>query len=198
MSRGEVESQAAAARARAGPRGGDAAAGYTLLEMVVALAVFVVGLVLVAGVLIESHRMLAQVGVELRAPEVDGALDLLRVELQGAAGVGGGPAGGGPGWSRDRLMVTRPDGATVVYERQGRRLVRRWGGQEGRTVVPDLVSWRWRRLGPTLVTVEVVWEAGDRPAGVVASPRGRIGAGRGWRMERITAAVRGGGAGRGW
>ncbi|MFP3939751.1 MAG: prepilin-type N-terminal cleavage/methylation domain-containing protein [Thermoanaerobaculia bacterium] len=189
----------AKARCRAEPPRIAPAAGFTVLEMVVALVVLAVGLLLVAGVLIESHRMLAQVGVELRAPEVDGALDLLRAELQGAAGVSGGPPGGGPGWSRDRLVLVRPDGARVAYRRDGRRLVRRWNGSEsGRTAVPDLVSWRWRRVGPRLVTVEVVWEAGERPAGVVASPRGRIEAGRGWRTERITAALRGGGGRRAW
>ncbi|HSL85030.1 MAG TPA: hypothetical protein VLF66_19820, partial [Thermoanaerobaculia bacterium] len=151
---------------------------------------------LAAGLLMETHRMLAQAGLELRAPAAEEAIELLRAELQGAAGVTGGPPGGF-GWSRDRLVLVRPDGATVVYEREGRRLVRRVAGGE-RTAVQDLVSWRWRRDAARRVTVEVVYEGRRGAGGVVVSPRGAIEGTRDWRTRRVTAALRGGGAQRGW
>lgn len=171
-------------------------AGFSLVETVVTLAVVAVALALAAGILVETHRMLAQAGLELRAPAPEGAMDLLQAELQGAAGVAGGPVGG-VGWTRDRLVLLRPDGLSVVYERDGARLVRRVGGGE-RTAVPDLVSWRWRREAPRLVTVEVVYEGRRGPGGGIVSPRGRIEGTREWRERRLTAAVRGGGTRRGW
>lgn len=173
-----------------------AEAGFSLVEMLVTLAVVAVALALAAGILVETHRMLAQAGLELRSPAPEAALDLLRAELQGAAGVSGGPVGG-LGWTRDRLVLTRPDGVLVVYERDGVRLVRRAGEGE-RTAVPGLVSWRWRRGAPRLVTVEVVYEGRRGPGGGIVSPRGRIGGTEEWRTRRLTAAVRGGGTGRGW
>jgi prepilin-type N-terminal cleavage/methylation domain-containing protein len=178
-----------------------AEAGFSLVELVVALAVLAVGLGLAAGIVIESQRMAAQAGLELRQPAAEEALDLLRVELQGAAGAGGGPGLGGVayGWSRDRLVLVRPDGLTLTYERDGDRLVRRVGLEGvGRTAVPGLVSWRWAREGPNLVRVEVVYEARRGPGGVFVSPRGRIAGTHEWRERRLTAALRGGGSRRGW
>lgn len=175
--------------------------GFTLIEALVALAVTCVGLGLAAGLLIESHRMAAQAGLEIKRPAVEGPLTLLRHELQAAAGVarGASRAAIGSGGSRDRLVLVRPGQPPVVYEREGGRLVRRLGeGGEGRTVVPGLVSWRWFQAAPNLVTVEVVYDGGWGAPGGRVSPRGRIAGPRGWRTRRITAALRGGGARRGW
>jgi prepilin-type N-terminal cleavage/methylation domain-containing protein len=175
--------------------------GFTLVEALVALVVASVGLALAAGLVIESHRMAAQAGLEIRAPAVDGPLELLRRELQSAAGAGGGTsrASAGELGSRDRLVLVRPGEPPVVYEREGERLVRRVGaGGAGRTVVPALVSWRWFEPAPNLVTVEVVYDGGRGAPGGIVSPRGRIAVQRGWRTRRITAALRGGGAQRGW
>lgn len=175
--------------------------GFTLLEVVVALAVASVGLALAAGLLVESHRLAAQAGLEIRAPEVEAPLDLLRNELQSASGVARGRAAPGFGTvgSRDRLVLLRGDLPPVVYQREGDRLVRRTGdGESGRTVVPDLVSWLWFQPAPNLVIVDVVYDPGWGAPGGRLSPRGPIGAPQGWRTERFTAALRGGGARRGW
>lgn len=184
--------------------GRSATSGFTLLETVVALAVASVGIALAAGLLVESHRLAAQAGLEVRAPEVEAPLALLRQELQGASGVAHGTAARRPGaaGSRDRLVLARHDLPPVVYERDGDRLVRR-SSEEGeagdaRTVVPDLVSWRWFQAGPNLVTVEVVYDPGAGAPGGRYSPRGRIAAPRAWRTVRLTAALRGGGTTRGW
>lgn len=189
--------------ARAGATAGArrAEAGFSLAELVVALAVMAVGLALAAGVVVESQRLAAQAGLELRQPAAEEALDLLRAELQGAAGVSGGGGLGARafGWSRDRLALVRPDGLTLVYERDGDRLVRRVGlAGRGRTAVPGLVSWRWTLEGPNLVRVEVVYEGRRGPAGLLVSPRGPIAGTREWRVRHLTAALRGGGARRGW
>ena len=175
-------------------------AGFSLVELTVALAVLAVGLALAAGIVIESQRMAAQAGIELRQPAAEEALDLLRVELQGSAGVGGGAYGPGAfGWTRDRLVLGRHDGTTVVYERDGDALVRRVGlAGEGRRAVPGLISWRWAREGPNLVRVEVIYEGHRGPGGLFVSPKGPIGGTSEWRTRRLTAALRGGGAQRGW
>lgn len=175
-------------------------AGFTLVETVVALAVGAVCFALAAGLLIESHRLAAQAGLEIRTPEAAGPLDLLRNELQSASGVAGATtASASATGSRDRLVLVRHGLPAVIYEREGDRLVRRVGTRgEGRTVVPDLVSWRWVRLGPNLVTVEVVYDPGWGAPGGVMKTRGRIAAPRPWRTTRFTAAIRGAGANRGW
>lgn len=176
-------------------------AGFTLLEAVVALAVASVGLALAAGLLIETHRLAAQVGLELRAPAVEAPLELLRSELQSAAGIaasrGAHPAGGAG--SRDRLVLVRHGAPPIVYERDGDRLVRRVGETgRARTVVPRLVSWRWFQPAPGLVTVEVVHGGGRGAPGGRVSLRGRIAEWRRPRAVRITAALRGAGGDRGW
>lgn len=174
------------------------AAGFSLLEMVVTLAVVGVGLGLAAGLLVEGHRIAAQAGLEIRTPEVEGPLALLRNELRSASAIGAGGAVGA--WSRDRLELRGPGGEPVVYERRGSRLVRRVG-EEGavRTVVPDLVSWRWFRTAPRLLTVEVVYDPGwGAPGGIVAPGRRRIAGPRSWRTRRFVVALRGTGTDRGW
>lgn len=180
--------------------------GFTVLEITVALLVAAVGLAIAAGLLIQSHRMATQAALDIRAPDPEGPLALLENEIRGASRFGPGGAGssavppGSGGWSRDRLVLTRGDDSVVLYERDGRRLVRRSGPSDpGRVVVPELRSWRWLPLGPNLVAVEVVYERGLRPTGGVVTPRGRRLAERSPPVtHRAVVALRGAGGNRGW
>lgn len=175
------------------------AAGSTLIELLVALAVLAVGLLLAAGLLVQAYRMLAQSGIELRAPVEELAVARIRQDLQGATGLARPPLL--PGWDRDRLALVTPDGEVIVYERQGDDLVRQVVGGGRNLVLPRLVSWRWLAVAPGLVSVEVVYERAAGARHGVVDPAGPIGGVTGvasWRTLRVTAALRGAGLGRGW
>jgi hypothetical protein len=170
------------------------------------MLVTAVALAIAAGLLIQSHRMATQAALDIRAPDPEGPLALMETEIRGASGLGPGGRGSGAdrrgsgGWSRDRLVLTRGDDGVVVYERDGRRLVRRSGPSDpGRVVVPELRSWRWLPLAPNLVAVEVVYERGLRPTGGVVTPRGRRLAERAPPVtHRAVIALRGAGGTMGW
>lgn len=183
-----------------------AAAGFTLVEAAVALAVLGVGLLIAGSLLIQAHTMLAQAGIRARVPISEPVLDRLRAEIQGASGIDAGPSPL-PGWSRDRLTLVFPDGRRVRYETDGPRLMRSdllpasgggapaWGPE--RPLLDDVVSWRWVVAGPRLLSVEVTYRDVD-PRGPVLDPTGPIARPERWRTREITAALRGGGLGWGW
>jgi prepilin-type N-terminal cleavage/methylation domain-containing protein len=172
-------------------------AGTTLVELLVALVVLAVGLALAAGLLIQSYRMLAQSGIEMRDPAAELAMNQLRADLQGASRVVDGSLLAG--WSRDHLVLVLPGRGPVLYERAGDRLVRRARDDaSGRTVLDGLVSWRWVEEAPRLVTVEVVYEGHARRSQGVVSPQGPVATPSTWHTRRLRVALRGGGLGRGW
>ncbi len=178
-------------------------AGFSLVETTVALLLAAVGMAIAIGLVVQSQRMATQAALEIRAGDPDGPLAFLESEIRSAGGFGSGGRGSAAtadGWTRDRLVLAHADGTEVLYERDGRRLVRRVGeGGPARTVVSDLYSWRWVPLGPNLVAVEVVYERGLRPTGGVVTPRGRRLAERSPPVaRRFTVALRGAGGDRGW
>ncbi len=172
------------------------AAGSTLIELLVALVVLAVGLLLAAGLLVQAYRMLAQSGLELRAPVEELAMARIRQDLQEAAGLARAPLL--PGWDRDRLALVTPGGRVVVYERQGDDLVREVAGGGRSLVLRNLVSWRWLPVAPRLVSVEVIYDRASGARHGVADPAGPLGGVRSWRTLRVTATLRGAGLGRGW
>lgn len=186
---------------------GTAEAGFSLLEILVTLAVLAIGLALAAGILVQTQRMLAQGVAEVRAPEAALVVAHVRADLQAAAGIGGGAGAGRSPWSRDRLVLLGTTGEAVVYERREDRLVR-FGGVtdrrfrtagEGRTVLPGLISWRWK-ADSRLVTVELIYDRPEVARWALVSPRaaGPVAGRRQWSTERVSAAMRGGGLGWGW
>ncbi len=189
------------------------AAGFSLVELLIALAVLGVGLVLVGSLMVQAYGMLAQAGVQARIPLSEPVLDRLRAEIEGASAVDAGLSAL-PGWSRDRLTLVFPDGRRVRYETDGPRLVRSdflpatspaAGGAAGgwgapRPVLGEVLSWRWQVAAPRLLTVEIVYRDVDpRAEAIRASQRlAPIEAATAWQTRRITAATRGGGLGWGW
>lgn len=181
------------------------ARGFSLIEAVIALAVLAIGLALAGALMIQAQRMLAQAGVEARTPAADLAIERLKVELQGASGLSTGPSSIA-GWTRDRLELVYPDGRRVRYEKRSDRLMRRGVSADGDPwgppvpVVTDVLSWRWVRLGPRLVTVEIVYRRRPASSGVI-DPGGPIAdreASLRPTTRTLTTALRGGGLGWGW
>jgi prepilin-type N-terminal cleavage/methylation domain-containing protein len=143
-------------------RRGHAAAGFTLLEMLVTLAVLGVGLALVSRLLVESQLGLARAQAELGNPLPRYALARLRVDVEQALDV---PAIL-PGWRSSPLTLIVPGGGRVAWQRSGEELERVVLDAAGRprirhVVLREVADWRWRSTAPGLIDVELVYRARD-------------------------------------
>jgi type II secretory pathway component PulJ len=172
--------------------------GSTLLELVVATAISMLGLWLAADLLTESARRLAVAGREMRQPIGTLTERLLRRDLQAAiGGFAEDPLGSTAG-----LALSRPDGETIVYLVEAGALVRvdldPSGAERGRRVLlRDVVAWRWRVPYAGLLEVEVGWRRELAATDRLATPRWRDRA-PGVESFRLLVASRGGGLGPGW
>jgi prepilin-type N-terminal cleavage/methylation domain-containing protein len=181
-----------------GPRRGER--GFTLLEMVVALALFAVAMLL-AGQLLGQSRLLLTAGArKAQDPLATYVLLRLRSDVQAADRVAGASPFGE--WSTAALELPGAvAGSLVAYEREGEELVRRFedgAGASGRQAwMAQVESFRWRRLGTKLVEIELVsrrapgfedWRLAGRPE----APVDRL------RIDRLLLATRGSGLGGGW
>lgn len=172
--------------------------GFTLIELVVATAVMMLGLWLAADLLSESAKRLAVAGREMRQPLGTLTERLLRRDLQAA--IGGGSTD--PTWSSAELGLVRPDGETIVYFLDAGELVRvafdPAGGERGRrAVLRDVVDWRWRSAGEGLLEVELAWRRELFSPDRLATPRWRDRT-LGIESFHLFVASRGGGRGLGW
>lgn len=175
--------------------------GFSVLEMVVVLAVVGVSLFLAAGLLQEARTLISATGAELTNPLTGLATDRLRADLQAAAPVPSLPPSL-DGWSTDPLLLRGTAGCSIVYERDGRALLRRLLDVDGtetgvEVLLKDLVRWRWRASAPNLVEIDLAyhrappasrWRLDGRPG----KPAPELA------VERLLTALRGGGRERGW
>jgi prepilin-type N-terminal cleavage/methylation domain-containing protein len=183
------------------------AAGYTLVEMLVALVVLAVGLALAAGLLREAAWTLAGAAREARAPLAPLAAATLRGDVQSSAGVAPHPLAtpGSPLWLSDPLVLLGHPAGSVVYALEGDRLVRRVlpaGGGEPRErdLLRDVTVWGWRLPAAGLVEVHAAF-APPAPPGGLRHRRfltGTTAGGAGDRTVWLRAAPRAAPGGTGW
>jgi prepilin-type N-terminal cleavage/methylation domain-containing protein len=174
--------------------------GFTLLEMVVALALFAVAMLLAGQLLGESRRLLVAGARKAQDPLATYVLLRLRSDVQAADRVAEGAPQGE--WSEEALELPGAvPGSLVAYERQGEELVRRFedgADASGRQAWMSRVErFRWRRLGTKLVEVELVSRRApgfedSRLSGRPETPAERV------RVDRLVLAARGSGLGGGW
>lgn len=140
--------------------------GFTLIEIVVSMLVFLVVLLVTNGLLVESLRIFSNSGRELREPATELALRMLREDLHASnpLAVSYLPLHTG-------LPCART-GRSVVWEMDEQRLVRRFYDLDGnllgtRPMLDGMVSFRWWTppLVPGVVQVELVRR---KPAGASA------------------------------
>lgn len=183
-----------AARRRPGARRREAA-GFTLLELVVATGLTLLALAVAARLLGESHRMLALAAHEQLDPVAGLALAQLRADLQGAGAVAGAPyprlEAAGP-----LVLLGHPAG-TIRYELGGGDLVRTLldaaGRPQGRRVVlRGATAWSWAQPSPGLVAVEIGFPRHATP--LIHAAAGPLPVRHPSREERlaVTVALRGG------
>lgn len=130
--------------------------GFTVLEMVVSLLVVTLILVLTAGLM--NHVRLVFLQEQRRVHEAvpQHALQLLRNDLHGASMV----AAPSDVWTSGPLLLGTPDGGAVLWEHGTGGLERTRSDPAGETVsnrrLPAGFSgWRWRRVSPGLVDLEL-------------------------------------------
>jgi prepilin-type N-terminal cleavage/methylation domain-containing protein len=144
----------------------DAASGFTLLEVMVALAVLSIGLALASRLVIESQLGLVRASAELGNGMPHYAIERLRSDLQQADVV---PALM-PVWRSSPLVIAFAAGSEptrirwersetgdlerVILDNAGHPAVRH-------VALRDVSAWRWRPITPRLVDVEVIYRARD-------------------------------------
>jgi prepilin-type N-terminal cleavage/methylation domain-containing protein len=153
--------------------GRSSAAGFTLVEMLVALVVLAVALALAAGLLREAAWTLAGAAREARAPLAPLAAATLRRDVRASARVAPHPLAvpGSPLWLSDPLVLLGHPAGRVVYALEGDLLVRRVlppGGGEPRRreLLRDVTVWGWRLPAAGLVEIHAAFAPPAPPGGL--------------------------------
>jgi hypothetical protein len=149
-------------RSAARPESRRGAAGFSVVEMVVTLAVLAVGLALVGRLLLESQLGLVRAQAELGNPLPRYALARLRADLQAALDV----PSILPGWRSTAMTLLVEGGERISWGRSGDQLERVVVDALGRprvrhVALRDVADWRWRPIAPGLIDVEVVYRSRD-------------------------------------
>lgn len=158
------------------------AAGHSILELVVGMAVMVPFLLIVGQLLFEAQWTMSGLARETHSTVPDFAVALLRQDIHAARSAGGGL----PFWNSLDLDLRLSRGVRVEYGLDGDRLVRR-RRQPGeswteRQLMQNVLSWRWREASTGLIELEVTYER-------AAGPRARSRSGTGWRQGSPTRVV---------
>jgi prepilin-type N-terminal cleavage/methylation domain-containing protein len=130
------------------------ARGFTLVEVVVTLFVLAVALMIASGLLLESVRIFASSGRELREPPAELTLRLLREDVRASAPLFPGEGGAGP-------LDCRRAERTDRWELVGDRLVRRGIGPldedlGARPMLDKVQGFAWSVPVPGLVEIRIV------------------------------------------
>lgn len=145
--------------------------GFTVIEMLVALALVLLGLVLAVQMLLESRQLFLDAERRAQDPVVTVAVAQLRKDLEEASGA----QPSAPIWSSGVMALEGLPAGTVVYERRGSDLVRAVRAADGteksaRTLLRPVASWRWRSTQADLVDVEIEYVIHDPVPRLRTSP----------------------------
>jgi prepilin-type N-terminal cleavage/methylation domain-containing protein len=178
-------------RPRRPPRAGQA--GFTLVEMAVALVLLLLALALAADLLQEAAQLFAYTSGEALDTPVPLAIARIRNDVQGSTGVV--PVPGRDGL--DGLVIQGLD-RPILYEKRGDALYRRVVPGEPSPLWRGVTSWRCQVLASGLVDLEVTY----RRRAVPHSPLPGLPAESGPALETATQKMyllpRGGGLAETW
>lgn len=135
--------------------------GFSLIEMLVAFTILLIGLAISVEVVRRAHDLLASAGRDLHAPPMGAILLRLRTDIQGAETVGLPLVELGE-WTEEPLQLGSSDGV-VAYFFDGESLTRTTFDGEGKSIGSlvlarsdrGLDSFQWRALGPELIEVAI-------------------------------------------
>jgi type II secretory pathway pseudopilin PulG len=144
------------------------AAGFSLLELVVATLVLSTVLLFVAQGLQESQRQVAEAQRSLGRGSTQLATALLRLDARSARSI----APGLGSWGTGPLVLLLPDGSSIAYRTAHHRLERvvldSAGREESRRVVArGVLAFRWQRKVTGLLEVAIALRPPPRPPRVL-------------------------------
>jgi prepilin-type N-terminal cleavage/methylation domain-containing protein len=154
--------------------------GFSLVEVVLTMAVLAVALALAGRLILESQLGLVRAQAELLNPLPRYALARLRADLETASDV----AAILPGWRSSPLLLSLAGGERVAWQQSGAALERLVVDGAGAVLVRhvalrDVAGWRWREVSPGLIDVEVTTLARDTAAVPL------VGVARTWSPPRV-------------
>lgn len=161
--------------------------GFTLLELVVASAVFMTVLLLASDQLRRALGDTITLGSELLRPSQEKILLTLRRDVRGAAGVQSPVAS----WNSGPLVLADGEGGEIVWLLAEGRLVRHvrpaGGERSGGVVAAQPQSWRWRNTlgGAVEIELGLAWHRRRRPLTLGRDPTLHADA-----VERLTLSPR--------
>ena len=126
-------------------------AGFTILELTVALVVLLLAVMLACDLLDESARLLQHSVRRARDPWTLLATELLRNDLRGGAPP---PAPEGL-WLHEPLPLATDEGLVVWAPGSSGELIRAVAGGPARPLLRGISGWRWRLLPGPAVEVEL-------------------------------------------
>lgn len=169
-------------------------AGFSLIELMLALVILLLVVLLSAELMVESARLVqhsARRALDVR-PEI--VAETLRSDLRAARGV----IGSSDLWTSEPLRLNT-GGQVVLWAAEDRYLTRSIGGSErGRPYLDRTTMWRWRTRAPRRVEVEFSVELPGAETYLRLATRPRLQRpSPGYRTVRLLVGMRGAG-GSGW
>lgn len=138
--------------------------GYSLIELILGMALITPFLLIVAQLLFEAQWTLGGVARQSRAATPEFATTVLRRDLRAARST----VEHAIRWSDGPLTLRLGDGGTIRYELLDGRLRRKQEIEDeeatGLAVLEQVVRWRWREEYPGLVEVEIDYRSPAPPA----------------------------------
>ena len=153
--------------------------GFTLVELVVAAALVLLGMVFASSLLLRSQIVTNRLVASFRDPQPRLATVRLRRDLES----GQIRSAWLPGWRSEPLVVRSNEGVLVSWYEDGgvlrRKQLRGPDEEVDQQVMRDVESWRWRRVGPDVVDVELRFRTRDASGAVLLDVR------RSWRARAV-------------
>jgi prepilin-type N-terminal cleavage/methylation domain-containing protein len=181
----------------AGPQGHRRAAGFSLVELLFALVILLIGLALAAEIGVRARALLARSMRDARRPPIAAVLARLRADVQGAERFDPPRFPAPSGWTEEPLVLRGIRG-TVQYRMTSRlesrtveRVVLDDAGRETirLPLVRDGVAWLWRSVDSGLVEISIVY---------FAEPGAPGAAGKAVRRDTLRLGLRGAPGRWGW
>jgi prepilin-type N-terminal cleavage/methylation domain-containing protein len=177
---------------------GQAQAGYSLLELMVTLAVMSVAMLLASTLIVQAMRLMQTTTRAIEDPQML-THAWLRRDIHRAASL----VSWSFSWSSDPLVLRLPSGETVAYAVDEGQLTRSrydsLGDQlEHRVLLPAVQLWQWRTLAGAVVETQTRLKLAEDPIHAAAfeepgrQRRSRLA------TEHLRLALRGSQGGRAW